>query len=60
MNDQGSEKRKWFPYRFCFTDTSFFYALVDRRDAFHETCKNLLQQAEKQRKRILTTKFYSC
>ena len=40
-----------------FTDTSFFYALVDRRDAFHKTCKKLLQQAEIQRKRILTTNF---
>jgi predicted nucleic acid-binding protein len=57
MNDLGSEKEKWYPYRLCFTDTSFFYALVDRSDAFHATCKKLLLQAEKQRKRILTTNF---
>ena len=57
MNDLGSEQEKWYHYRLCFTDTSFFYALVDRRDAFHEVCKKLLQQAEKQQKRILTTNF---
>jgi predicted nucleic acid-binding protein len=57
MNDLGSEKEKWYPYRLCFTDTSFFYALVDRSDTFHSGCKKLLQQAEKQWNRILTTIF---
>ncbi len=56
MRDQLSEEEKGF-YRLCFTDTSFFYALVDRRDTFHEVCKKLLEQVEKQRKRILTTNF---
>ena len=57
MNDLRDEQEKWFSYRLCFADTSFFYALVDRSDAFHEVCKNLLRQAENQRKRILTTNF---
>ncbi|MBM3241804.1 PIN domain-containing protein [Candidatus Poribacteria bacterium] len=56
MNDKN-EKETWFSYRLCFTDTSFFYALVDRSDTFHFVCKKLLQQAEKQRNRILTTNF---
>lgn len=57
MNDLKSEKKKLFPHRLCFTDTSFFYALVDRSDVFHATCNNLLQQAEKRGKHILTTNF---
>lgn len=57
MNDQASEEETGIFQRLCFADTSFFYALVDRRDAFHRVCRNLLQQAEQQRRPILTTNF---
>ena len=38
-------------------DTSFFYALLDKRDAFHNACKQLEEQAEHKQVPIVTINF---
>jgi predicted nucleic acid-binding protein len=38
-------------------DTGFFYALLDKRDAFHDACRELEAHAEQGNVLILTTNF---